>query len=221
SRRSYGHHRFQILAAFVNGVTLIGVVALIVVEAIHRLLAPVEVLGGTMMVIAGLGLAVNLAAFLILHGGQRTNLNIRGAIFHVVGDLLGSVAAIVAAAVIVVTAWTPIDPLLSLLAAALIVRSAWLLVRESAHILMEGTPVGLDVGQLRSALTVGVPGLRDIHHVHVWSLTPERPLLTLHARVDDDADDAEVMHGIKGFLARHFGIDHTTIQIERGGCADA
>ena len=218
--RSYGYHRFQVMAAFVNGAALVAIVAWIAFEAVHRLMAPTPVLGGMMLAVAVLGLLVNVAAFLILHGGDRANLNIRGATLHVVGDLLGSVAVIAAAVVILGTGWMPIDPVLSLLVAALILRSAWRLVRESGHILMEGTPVGLDVADIRAALTGAVPGVTDVHHVHVWSLTPRRPLLTMHAEIEDDAHPGEVLRAIKGFLAERFGMDHTTVQIERGGCAD-
>src|SRR3546814_10299 len=134
-----------------------------------------------MRVIAVLGLAVNVAAFLILHGGNRENLNIRGATLHVLGDMLGSVAAIAAAGVILLTGWMPIDPILSVLVALLIVRSAWVLVGESWHVLMEGAPEGFDAAVLRTTLTEAVPCVLDVHHVHAWSLTPERPLLTMHA----------------------------------------
>src|SRR5512132_3323871 len=179
AKRSYGYHRFQVLAAFVNGVALIAVVGWIAIEAIRRLLAPVAVEGGLMLVIAGLGLLVNMAAFAILHGGERENLNIRGAALHVLGDLLGSVAAIVAGGVIYATGWTPIDPLLSVLVALLILRSAWLLVRKSAHIRLEGAPDWLDVDELKEGLVAAIPAVQDVHHVHAWMLTGERPLLTM------------------------------------------
>ena len=220
ARRSYGYHRFQVLAAFVNGIALIAIVGWIVIEAVRRLLAPVEVLGGLMLVIAVLGLLVNLAAFWILHGGDRENLNIQGAALHVLGDLLGSIAAIVAALVIFWTGWTPIDPLLSLLVALLILRSAWLLVRKSGHILLEGTPDWLDVEQLRSELTAAIPEVENIHHVHCWMLTQERPLLTMHARLRAGADHYEVLLAIRRVLERDYGIGHATIQIEPAHSAD-
>lgn len=218
--RSYGHHRFQVLTAFINGATLIGIAVWIAIEAAERLFAPVEVLGGTMLVIAALGLAVNIASFLALHSASRENLNVRGAVLHVVGDLLGSVGAILAAGVILLTGWTPIDPILSLLVALLIVRSAWNLVSRSWHVLMEGTPEGIDVGALRQELTAAVPGVLDIHHVHLWSLTPERPLMTLHASISETADHDSVLHDLQRALSQQHGIHHATIQIERTGCAD-
>ncbi len=218
--RSYGYHRLQILAAFVNGLAFVAIVGWILVEAVQRLLAPPEILGELMLGVAVLGLLVNLAAFAILHPGARTNLNVRGAMVHVLGDLLGSVAAIAAAVVILLTGWTPVDPLLSVVVALLILRSAWFVVRESAHVLLEGTPQDVDVERLRAALCQSSPAILDVHHVHVWSLTPERPLLTLHVRIAEDADCAAVLRRVKEVLAGRFGIHHSTIQVEPGGCVD-
>jgi cobalt-zinc-cadmium efflux system protein len=220
ARRTYGYHRFQVLAAFVNGLTLVAIVGWIAIEAMRRLFAPVEVLGGLMLVVAGLGLLVNLAAFEVLRGGDRENLNVRGAALHVLGDLLGSVAAIVAALVILWTGWTPIDPLLSLLIAALILRSTWGLLRRSAHILLEGAPEWLDIAELRAAVVAALPAIRDIHHVHCWMLTSERPLITLHAEIAPDADPQQALAAIRGVLHDRFGIDHATIQLETAACAD-
>jgi cobalt-zinc-cadmium efflux system protein len=217
---SYGQHRFQVLAAFVNGATLIGIAVWIAIEAARRLFAPVEILGGTMLVVALLGLAANIAAFVILHRGDRENLNVRGAALHVLGDLLGSAGAIVAAVVILLTGWTPIDPILSVLVALLIIRSAWSLISKSWHVLMEGAPPDQDIALLRTELVRSVEGVRDVHHVHVWSLTPERPLITLHANITQDADYDNVLHRLQDVLAQQFGLHHATIQIERSGCAD-
>ncbi|MEO3431098.1 cation diffusion facilitator family transporter [Pelagibius sp. CAU 1746] len=219
-RRSYGYDRGQVLAAFTNGAVLIVIVCWIFIEAVQRLREPVPVEGGIMLVIASLGLVVNLVAFAILHGGDRRNLNLRGAAAHVLGDLLGSAAAILGALVILWTGWTPIDPLLSLLVGLLVLRSAWLVVRESVHILLEGTPAGIEPTDLRQRLIDDVPGLIDVHHIHAWSLTPERPLLTLHAQIGEASDPQATLKRIKQVLARRYGIDHSTIQIERGDCGD-
>jgi cobalt-zinc-cadmium efflux system protein len=219
-RRSYGYHRFQVLAAFVNGLTLIAIVGWIAIEAARRLFAPVEVLGGLMLLIAAIGLLVNLTAFEILRRGDRANLNVRGAALHVLGDLLGSIATILAALVILWTGWTPIDPLLSLLVALLILRSAWTLLRKSAHILLEGAPDWLDVAELRAAVVAALPAIRDIHHVHVWMLTSERALITLHAEVTPGADHQEALAAIQEVLHDRFGIAHATIQVETAACAD-
>jgi cobalt-zinc-cadmium efflux system protein len=218
--RSYGHDRAQVLAALINGGTLVAISAWIVVEAVQRLLAPVQVLGGAMLAVAVVGLVVNLAAWRVLSGGSEGNLNIHGAVLHVLSDLVGSAAAILAAGIILLTGWTPVDPLLSMLVALLILRSAWMLVARSWHVLMEGTPEGLDVAALRAGLVEAVPGVTDVHHVHAWCLTPERPLITLHANIAEDADHDSVLHRLQATLAERFAIDHATIQIERNRCTD-
>lgn len=221
-RRSYGYHRVQILAAFVNGITLVGIVIWILVEAVQRLLEPTDVLASTMLYVAIAGLAVNIVAFRILHGGDRENLNMRGAALHVLGDLLGSVAAIIAAVVIIRTGWTPVDPILSMLVAALILRSAIGIVRRSAHILLEGTPEWLDVAELKRHIIDNVPGVSDVHHVHVWGLTQERVMLTMHVSVNEASVGwGATIRAVKALVAEQFGIDHSTIEIETGDCADA
>lgn len=220
ARRSYGYHRFQVLAAFVNGVILIAIVVWIVIEALQRLREPVEILGGMMLTVACAGLVVNMIAFAILHGGNRENLNMRGALLHVLGDLLGSLAAIVAATVIIVTGWTPIDPLLSVLVALLIVRSAWMLVRQSTHVLLEGTPAEIDVTRLKAELVDKVPEVDDVHHVHVWTLASGKLVMTLHAHVRDGADGQQALRRIVSMCHERFGVTHVTVQIEYGRCAD-
>ena len=219
-RRSYGYHRIQVLAAFVNGMVLVAVVGWILVEAVRRLFAPVEVLGGVMLAVAVGGLLVNVVAFALLHGGDRDNINLRAAAIHVLGDLLGSAAAILAAGVILGTGWMPIDPLLSALVGLLILRSSWLIIRKSAHILLEGTPDWLDVERLRSDLVAAVPGVEDVHHVHVWSLTTEHPLITLHAVLGPGGDPEASLAAIKAHIKDKVGIDHATVQIELGACSD-
>jgi cobalt-zinc-cadmium efflux system protein len=218
--RSYGYQRFQVLAAFVNGAALIAIVGWIAVEAVGRLLAPQPVMGTTMIAVAALGLVVNLVAFRLLHGGDQANLNLRGAALHVLGDLLGSIGAIAAAVIILATGWTPIDPILSLAVAALILRSAWMLVRQSAHILLEGTPAHLDIDEIKRAVPAAVPDVSDVHHVHAWSLTAERPLVTLHANVRPGADHGATLQAIKTHLAERFSVEHSTVQLEPGPCAD-
>jgi cobalt-zinc-cadmium efflux system protein len=218
--RSYGYHRFQVISALVNGATLIAISGWITVEAIGRVMAPEEVLGGLMLGVAVTGLAVNLVAFLLLRGGDHQNLNIRGASLHVLGDLLGSLAAIVAAGVILATGWMPIDPLLSVLVALLILRSAWLLVRQSTHILMEGTPAGLDTEAMCAAICAAVPEVSGVHHLHAWSLTPDRPLVTLHAHIAEGANHDRALRAIKAVLTERYGIAHATIQLEAGACVD-
>lgn len=219
-RRSYGHHRTQVLAALVNGGLLLGIAAWIAIEAVERLFDPVEILGGAMLAVALAGLVMNIAAFVILNGGNRHNLNIRGAALHVLGDLLGSVAAIVAAGVILWTGWVPIDPILSVLVAALVLHSAWRLIDRSWHVLMEGAPEGFDAAELRRGLIAAVPAVLDVHHIHLWSLTPERPLVTLHANLAAGADHDAALHRLQKVLAERYGLGHATIQVEREGCPD-
>jgi cobalt-zinc-cadmium efflux system protein len=214
ARHTFGQHRLQVLAALINGAALFGITAWIAMEAARRFFAPVEVLGGTMMIVAVLGLLVNLAAFMILRGGAGENINLRGAALHAMGDLLGSVGAIIAAGVILLTGWMPIDPILSVLVCLLILRSAWSLVRESWHVLMEGAPDGVEADAIRTALLSDVPGLADVHHIHLWSLTPEQPMATLHGFVNDDVDRDALLLAIKQILHDKFGIDHAAVQIE-------
>jgi cobalt-zinc-cadmium efflux system protein len=218
--RSYGYHRTQVLAALLNGIGFIALVIWIVIEAWSRLREPVTVLAGPMLAVAIAGLAVNGIAFRMLHGGHRHDLNIRAAALHVIGDLLGSVATIVAAIVILMTGWTPIDPLLSVFVALLIVVNAVRVVFQSAHILLEGTPPDVDVSLIRQELVEEVPGVTDVHHVHVWSLTPERPVLTMHVTVATLENYSETLHRIQACLVEHFGIEHATVQIEHEICAD-
>ena len=218
--RSYGYHRVQILAAFSNGVFFILIVGWITYEAIQRIMHPVEVMGDIMLVIAGLGLVVNLLAFYILHGAGGKDLNVRAALLHVLGDLLGSVAAITAAIIILGTGWMAIDPILSVFVALLILRSAWMVVKESTHILLEGTPQDIDIELLQTAIVDAIPCVRDVHHVHVWSLTPAHPLLTLHVNVDADADATRVLLQVKKVLEQRFQIQHSPIQVEPAHCVD-
>ena len=220
-KRTYGYQRFQILAAFVNGLSLLFIVGWILYEAVDRLRHPAEVLGQTMLIVAAIGLLVNIIAFVVLHGGDRENLNIRGAAMHVVGDLLGSVAAIIAAFVIIYTGWTPIDPILSVAVALLILRSAWVLVKHSAHVLLEGAPDSLDMDSMQAQLIAEVPTVASIHHVHVWGLTPQDLMLTMHVRLTTEpGNPTDCIRRIKEVLREQYGIGHSTIEIETEDCAD-
>ena len=217
-RRSYGYHRVQVVAAFVNGLTLVAITVWIVVEAANRLFAPVEVEGVLMSSVAAVGLAVNVFGFWVLSRGEQ-NLNLRGAAVHVMGDLLGSVAAVAAGIIIVVWGWMPADPILSILVAGLILRSAVGIVRESGHILLEGTPAAQDPGAIAQSLS-DIAGVEDVHHVHVWLLAENRPLVTLHATVAWGADRDRALADIKRALSERFGLDHATVQVESGPCPD-
>jgi cobalt-zinc-cadmium efflux system protein len=219
-KRTYGFDRFQVLIAFTNGLALFVIAGWIVYEAAERLMGTPHVSGGIMVVVASVGLLVNVVCFFLLQGADRENLNVRGAAIHVLGDLLGSVAALVAGGVIMLTGWTPIDPLLSVLVAAIIVRSGWYVVAASAHILLEGAPEELDTRELGPDLLANVKVVEGVHHVHVWSITQSRRMVTLHAQICDTADSDEAVKGIKARLKEKFGLDHATVEIERSACAD-
>jgi cobalt-zinc-cadmium efflux system protein len=217
--RSYGYDRFSVLAALVNGLALVAIVLWIAAEAVHRVMTPETVKAIPMLAIAVAGLAVNIAAFFMLHGGDRDNLNIQAALLHVIGDMLASVAAVVAALIILaMPTLTIVDPILSVVAGVLILRTAISLVRRSWHVLMEATPEGLDVGEIAQALSA-LDGVADVHHVHVWSLMPGKALITLHARTQPGHLHDTVLARIKTALADGFHITHSTVQLE-GACAD-
>ena len=218
---TFGYQRFQILAAFVNGLSLLFIVGWILFEAAHRFLSPIPIMGETMLTVAAAGLLINIACFAVLHTGDKDNLNIRGAALHVAGDLLGSVAAIVAALVIIYTGWTPIDPILSVAVAGLILKSAWTLVKRSAHILLEGAPEWLNVQAMQERIVRVVPGVDEIHHVHLWGLTPQQLMLTMHMSLSCDVNrQSEVLREVKDFLKNEYGIGHATIEVDVDGCAD-
>ena len=217
SKLSYGHHRWQVLAAFVNGLALIALALWIAITAALRLMARGQVDGKLVAAIALVGLAANLGAFLVLSRGE-SNLNVRGALAHVMGDMLGSGAALIAGIVILWTGWTPIDPLLSALVAALMIRSGWSVARESGHILLEGTPDGLDERLVEATLKARIPQLEGIHHLHSWSLSDERPILTLHATLHAGSNSDQGIRDITRELHRAFNVSHATIQIEYESC---
>jgi cobalt-zinc-cadmium efflux system protein len=217
---SYGHHRMTVLVAFANSVALLLLTAWIVVEAVERFADPVAIDAETMGLVALLGLGANVASFLVLAGGER-NMNIRGAILHVLSDLLGSVGAVIAALVIWLTGWVPIDPILSLVVAGLLLRATLSLMRESAHVLLEGAPEGAEGPAIAADLAATVPGVAEAHHVHAWTLAEGRLNATLHVVVAEGAEPAPVVRKVKARLSERFGIAHATVEVERpGDCAD-
>jgi cobalt-zinc-cadmium efflux system protein len=220
ARRSYGYHRAQVLAAFVNALALFVIVGWILIEAVQRLRTPQPIEGLTMLGVAFAGLCANVGVFLVLRDRSADNLNVAAARLHVLGDLLGSVGAIVAALVILATGWTPADPILSVLVAALILRSAWQLLGKSTRILMEGTPEGMDPDELRRSLLAALRGVRDVHDVHCWSLTSGQTMLTLHLALDGDVDPDGVLREAKRVLADRFDITHSALQLEHARCPD-
>ncbi|XXD10626.1 CDF family zinc transporter ZitB [Klebsiella sp. R445] len=219
TRHTFGWLRLTTLAAFVNAIALVVITILIVWEAIQRFNHPQPVAGTAMMVIAVAGLLANILAFWILHrGSEERNLNVRAAALHVLGDLLGSVGAIVAAIVIITTGWTPIDPILSVLVSCLVLRSAWRLLQESMNELLEGAPRSLDVEGLKRDLRRSVAEVRDVHHVHVW-LVGEKTVMTLHVQVVPPHDHDALLSRIQEFLHHKYAIEHVTVQMEYQPCS--
>ena len=215
SDRTYGHWRYQPLAAYTNGLLLIGITLAVVIEAVQRLVSLPRVNGVVMLGIAVAGGVANLVAFLVLSGGS--SLNEKGARAHVLSDLLGAVAAIAAAIIILSFGWMAADPLLSLAVSILIFRSGWRLTADSAHILLEGSPASFDAHAVERELEA-LPHVRDIHHVHAWSLTGEAVMVTLHAQIKEGADGEAALSEVTDLLHRRFGVDHATVQIEEGPC---
>jgi cobalt-zinc-cadmium efflux system protein len=216
---SYGHHRWQVLAAFVNGLALLVLSLWIVIEAAHRLIAPALIQPQIMMAVAGLGVVANLMSYFVLSRGERT-LNVRSALLHVAADVLGNIGALLAGLLIFLAHWTPIDPILSLITAILIVRGGYRVTRESAHILLEGTPAAFDAGAVEQQIKAAVPTVAAVHHVHVWSLTDERPMMTLHVVLRAGADPTACLAGVQGVLRARLNIVHATVQIETAPCGD-
>jgi len=220
AKLSYGYHRWQVLAAFVNGLMLLAMVAFIVLEAWERLQAPQTMLPLPALAVAVIGLLVNALAFRWLHGGEA-NAAVASAAWHVLGDILGSVAAITAALAVWLGGWSWADPLLAAVVAMILLHGAWRVLRDSGHILLEGVPSHLDLDDIARTLTARVTGVYDVHHLHAWALTAEKPLLTLHATVRDRADISQVVTDIKTVLLDEYGIDHSTVQVEQGeDCPD-
>lgn len=217
---SYGYRRHQVMAAFINGFALLLLAGWIVIEAIQRLITPEPVAAGLMLLIAVIGLLANMAAYGVLHGGQ-SNINVRAAAAHVLGDLLSSAGAIVAAVIILFTGWLAADPLLSILIAALILYAGIRLLRESGHVLLEGIPPGFDQRRLEAELPAAIPDIVNVHHIHAWALTPDKPFyLTMHATITEHADADTVLRQARHFVQETFEIDHVTIQVERRVCPE-
>jgi cobalt-zinc-cadmium efflux system protein len=217
-RRTYGHARYQPLAAFVNGQVLLLLTGWVVYEALLRLVHPPPVQGRLMLGVALLGAAANFAAFVALAGAR--SLNERSARAHVVSDLLGSAAASVAALLIIYRGWRLADPVLSLLVSILIARSAWRLIRESADVLLQSVPAHFDVARIESALVGHVPGLINVHHVHCWSMTGELPTVTLHAHLMAGTSHQGTLAAIHARLKQQLRTEHITVQIEEEGSCE-
>ncbi len=214
-RKTYGFGQLETLAAFINALFMIGVVVVISVVAVDRLLMPRPVAGHTVAWIAVIGLGINIAAAWLLMGGRR-NINVRAALLHVMGDLLGSVAALISGVVIVVTQWTRIDPILSLLIALLILGSSLRILRDALNSLLGGVPTHLD-SELVHRAVAGTAGVVSIHDLHIWSMSAEKTALSAHVVVTRMADWPGVLRRIQSLLDRDFGIRHVTLQPEPMG----
>lgn len=210
AQASYGHARAEVLAAFINALAMLALVVWIAVEAVQRVLEPIAVAGGTVMLIAGIGLLVNLVVAGMLMR-EKHSINARGALLHVFGDILGSVAALVAGAVILWTGWTPIDPILSIAVALLILRSTIALLRESGAVLMERVPGHLSYEAIGRALCA-LPGVTGVHDLHIWNMTADRAAMSAHMTLDDGDRWPATLAAAQQLLARDFGIDHVTLQ---------
>jgi len=211
-KHSFGFGRSEALAAFVNGLAMLAVIGWIVYEAVQRFVAPAEVRGVMVLVVAAIGLGINLVvAWVLSH--DRENINTRAALVHVMGDLLGSVAALAAGAVIYLTGWMTIDPLLSLLVSLLILRSTVAVLRDSYHVLMEGVPHHIDYLQVGADIRA-VPGVLSVHDLHVWEMAAGQPALIGHVEVRGIDEWPQVLGSIKAMLLERHGIDHVTLQPE-------
>jgi cobalt-zinc-cadmium efflux system protein len=211
-KRTYGYLRLEILAAFLNGTALLLLSVWILVEAIVRLGAPEQVHGDLMLLVAIIGLVVNVGAAWILHPSQGGNLNIRGAYLHVLSDLLGSVGTVAGAIVIRTTGWLYADSIVSILVTVLIVRGAWRLVRESVDVLLESTPAYISLGSVRNQLEA-IPGIESVHDLHVWSVSTDQVAMSAHAIVREPERHQHVLLHVHDAM-RLFGIHHVTIQLE-------
>ena len=216
ANRSFGFKRAEILAALFNGVGLVAIAIWVFVEGAGRLSDPPDVIGGGMLAVALAGTAVNIAAALILSRSGGESLNVRAALRHVIADLLGSVGAVLAAIVILTTGWLEADPIIAMAIGVLILASSWSVLRESTGVLLETAPRGIDAGEVGEAM-IGVPGVRQVHDLHVWEVTSGFPALAAHVLVGRDDDCHAVRRELEGLLHDRFGIDHTTIQVDHEG----
>jgi cobalt-zinc-cadmium efflux system protein len=210
---TFGYYRAEILAALANGAALIAISVFVVTEAVSRLSNPHPIQGPAMLAIASGGLVVNLVGLRLLHSGSGDDLNLRGAWLHLLTDALGSVGAMLAGLLAWKLGWTAADPIASVLIAVLVVFSAWSLLRQAVDVLMEGTPPGIDVDEVRHAI-LSVPCVCEVHDLHVWTITSGMVALSAHVAVPGDSNRPQLLAEIRELLDHRFGIDHVTIQVE-------
>jgi cobalt-zinc-cadmium efflux system protein len=218
--RSFGYRRAEILAALANGVALVLISIWIVGEAIQRFRNPVEPLGGWVLAVGVVGLALNLGAAAVLHRRGSESLNVQGALRHVLADALGSVGVILSGAIVLLTGWSYADPLVALGIAALVLASSWTILRDSIGILLESTPRGLDAKEIGRAM-VEVDGVREVHDLHVWTITSGFASLSAHVLVSPDADCHAKRRELERVLEERFDLTHTTLQVDHAGNGEA
>ena len=216
AKKTYGYYRFEILAALFNGVALFVIAGFIIYEAYQRVLEPQSVASGSMMLIATVGLLANLisAWSLMRQGDVKGNVNLRSAYLHVLGDALGSIGAIVAGLLMMLFGWYIADPIISVVVSVLILKSAWGVLAHSVHILMEGSPEGVDHSEIKNLLE-NIEGVKDVHDLHIWTITSGLDSLSCHMRVEDEKDSQQILQKAIDLVHDHCGIEHTTIQIEK------
>jgi cobalt-zinc-cadmium efflux system protein len=212
-RRTFGYYRIEILAAAVNAMLLFGVSVLVLFEAVNRLRHPPAVTGGLMLGVAVAALIANSASLALLHEGQRKSLNLRAAYLEVLGDLLGAAAVMSAAVVISATGYERADPIASIVVGLLILPRTWKLLQEAVDILLEATPRGVDLDEVRHHI-LEMPGVADVHDLHAWAITSGMNVVSAHVVIQDRADAADVLDGLSGCLAGDFDIEHSTFQLE-------
>jgi cobalt-zinc-cadmium efflux system protein len=213
--KTYGFHRFEILAALLNGVTLFVVAGFIIVEAYGRFFEPPTVASGSMMLIACIGLLANVASAwsLMRKGDVKNNINLRSAYLHVLGDALGSVGAIIAGLVMMIFGWYIADPIISVLVALLILRGAWGIIKHTVHVLMEGTPITVNPAEVKAVLE-NIEGVINVHDLHIWTITSGLDSLSCHLLIKDQEDDQRILQQAIQLIGKRFKIQHTTIQVE-------
>jgi len=219
-QRTYGYFRTEILAALINAFLLLGICGYILVEAWHRFQDPQPVAGPGMLAVAMLGMIVNVVGVWLLHRGAQESLNVRGAFLEVLADLLGSVGVIVAGGIILVTGWYAVDPLFSVLIGVWVLPRTWNLLREAVAVLLEGTPPGLSLGEVRKAMEA-VPDVESVHDLHIWSITSGYVLLSAHCCVHGESPRMDTLRALSTLLEQRFDIEHATIQLEDDGYVES
>jgi len=219
ARRTFGYARAEILAAMANAVLLLGMATFIVVDAIRRLASPVAVDSGLLIVFGVIALCANAVSLLLLRRGQAESLNVRGAFLEVASDTLGAAAVIVTGVVIAATGFTRVDPIASLVIGLLILPRTWRLLRETIDVLLEASPRDMDLSEIRRHMT-GLPGVRDVHDLHAWTITSGLPVLSAHVVVDPGTiEDGRMLDRLQDCLRGHFDVEHSTFQLEPAGHA--